>query len=61
MSNTETLNKINSLILYLSAHPHCTEHSECADRLEDLVEIKISLKIKIHNNEIKNNIKSNKA
>jgi len=35
----ELRKKINSLILYLMAHPDNVKNSETADRLEDVVEI----------------------
>ena len=35
----ETLQKLRSLELYLSAHPDCEINSECADRLSDVQEL----------------------
>lgn len=40
MTIESMLSKLKSLELYLSAHPDNEEHSECADRLEDVQEIK---------------------
>lgn len=35
----ETIKKLKSLKLYLSAHPDNEENSECADRLSDIQEL----------------------
>lgn len=37
------ISKINSIELFLSAHPDCEENSECADRLEDAKDLKLTL------------------
>lgn len=56
MTNKEKLEKIQSLRLYLEAHPDNEENSECADRLEDVIELEKYLKNEIDLKQRLNNI-----
>lgn len=44
----ELIKKLKSLELYLSAHPDNEEHSECRDRLEDVIELQQKVKELTH-------------
>ena len=50
MKIEEMLSKLRSIELCLSAHPDNEEHSEFADRIEDLQEIQIELKNQLNKN-----------